>query len=101
MPGYALGQSQQSTIEDCKAQCEGNPDCNSFMYGGFSSTQNDLCEIAAETVGTNSWGTNLLFCTKQGNNSPFYYGIAAKRFFLLFDSIHFFEFITYITIFLM
>jgi hypothetical protein len=70
VPGTGLGQSQQSTIEDCKDQCEANPNCNSFMYGGLDTNQNDLCEIAAETTGTNSWGTNFRFCAKQGTIKP-------------------------------
>ena len=68
--GTGLGQSQQSTIEDCKDQCEANPSCNSFMYGGVDTNQNDLCKIAAETFVTTNWGTNWRFCTKQGTIIP-------------------------------
>ena len=63
--GAALGQSQQSTIEDCKNQCEANPNCNSFMYGGIDANQNDLCKIAEEFTGPNSWGTNFRRCAKN------------------------------------
>jgi len=65
IPGKALGQSKQSTIDDCKAKCEAHPKCNSFMYGGKDENQTDKCELAEETAGTNSWGTNFRFCTKQ------------------------------------
>merc|ERR1712038_1293489 len=65
IPGKALGQSKQSTIDDCKANCEAHPKCNSFMYGGKDENQTDKCELAEETAGTNSWGTNFRFCTKQ------------------------------------
>merc|ERR1712141_324378 len=71
IPGKALGQSKQSTIDDCKAKCEAHPKCNSFMYGRKdekyekNAEQTDKCELAEETAGTNSWGTNFRFCTKQ------------------------------------
>ena len=60
-----MGQSQQATIEDCMALCEANPRCNSFMYGGVDEFQTDKCELAEETAGTNSWGTNFRFCTRE------------------------------------
>lgn len=63
VPGSALGHSQQATIQDCEALCNANPSCNSFMYGG-GSISDTLCEIAAETEGTNNWGSYYRFCTR-------------------------------------
>ena len=55
------------------AHCEAHPNCNSFMYGGRNEEETDLCEIAEETEGTNSWGTNFRFCARQGIFNDYLY----------------------------
>jgi hypothetical protein len=72
MNGPGLGQSVQSTIDDCRGLCDATSNCVAFMYGGCLSCQQNagaqtfqLCELAASKTPNNDWGTAFIFCAQE------------------------------------
>jgi hypothetical protein len=55
-----------NTVEDCKASCEANEQCNSFTWAPVGGDRNHMdqsaCTMYSEVAPTSTWGPNQIHC---------------------------------------